>query len=93
MNKFINGYKDNRENFVRRQKKLTDETPFDYRMLADVHFYKDIEKRGFYVWLKGVSISWEELCRYALRKMIEKNTLDWYETQKPKLEERLKIME
>lgn len=90
--KYMDEYIENRQRFINRMDKLLDNPPLNMDMLADIALYKRIEKRGFYVWLKGVSISCEELHRYALRKMTEKNTLDWQEMPKPKLDERLKSM-
>lgn len=92
MNKFLEGYKDHREQFLDRMDKLTGDIPLNMVTLADVTFYIDIEKRGFHAWLKGVEIDCEDLHLYALRKMTLRNTEDWYEIQKPKLGERLKTM-
>lgn len=73
----MEGYKTNREQFNKTTNRITIENPLNMEILADITFYKTIEKRGFLVWLKGVSISWEELHRYALRKMTEPNTGEW----------------
>lgn len=91
--KFMDTYRENRKIFSIKMSKIAVELPLNMETLADITLYKTIEKRGFRAWLKGVDITWDELHKYVLRKMIDKNTLDWYETQKPKLEERLKIME
>ena len=91
--KFLSGYKNHRKIFEHILSKVAVENMLNMDMLADISFYKIIEKRGFRAWLKGIDISCEEIHRYALRKMIDKNTLDWFEIQKPKLDERLKIME
>lgn len=88
LQKFLDGYQQNRQKF----KTKVFDNPLNMDALADIWFYKQIEKRGFLAWLKGVDIDWHDLHRYALRKMTEKNTLDWQRMQKPKLEERLKIM-
>jgi polyhydroxyalkanoate synthesis regulator protein len=93
LEKYMNGYEENREKFLSKLEKIVVENPLNMSILADISYYKEIEKRGFYVWLKGVEISCEELHRYALRKMTEKNSLDWQKTQKPKLHERIRIME
>lgn len=92
MTKFLEGYKEHREKFLERMDKLTGDIPLNMNTLADITFYIDIEKRGFHAWLKGVSIDCEDLHLYALRKMTLRNTEDWYEIQKPKLDERIKIM-
>lgn len=91
-NKFMEKYKENRITFNDKADRLMDKPPLNMDTLADITLYKSIEKRGFYVWLKGVSITCEELHRYALRKMTEKNTQDWQEIPRPKLHERKRIM-
>ena len=93
MGKFLKDYKKHREQFLNQMDKLTGDIPLNMITLADITFYIDTEKRGFHAWLKGVSITCEDLHLYALRKMTLRNTSDWYEIQKPKLEERIKIME
>lgn len=93
LTKFMDGYKENRSIFLNKIAKIVVENPLNMTVLADIDFYMSTEKRGFHAMLKGVTIDCEELHRYALRKMTEKNTLDWYVIQKPKLEERLRIME
>lgn len=90
MDKFLIEHKMFRESFAKKVIKF--DTPLNMEILADILFYRKIEKRGFRAWIKGVDISWEELNLYALRKMTESNTNDWSKMQKPKFEERLKIM-
>lgn len=77
LNKFMAGYKDHRKKFNNKLDRITIDNPLNMEILADITFYKDIEKRGFLVWLKGVTISWEELHRYALRKMTEDDAGEW----------------
>jgi hypothetical protein len=77
LNKFMEEYKTHREKFNRTTKRITIDNPLNMEILADITLYRYIEKRGFLVWLKGSSISWEELHRYALRKMTEPNTEEW----------------
>ena len=91
LRKFMEGYEDNRKNFIKTLDKITDNNPLNMNTLADITLYKRIEKRGFRAWLKGVDIDWENLHKYALRKMTEKNTPDWLRTPKPKLGEQLKM--
>lgn len=91
--KFLNGYEANRKTFNVKMKKLIEDEVFCYNFLADMLYYKSNEKRGFYAWIKGVEIQWQDMYLYALGKMTNKNTKNWYEMQKPKLEERKRIME
>ena len=91
LNKFLEGYQDNRIKFIEKLDKITIDNKLNMNTLADITFYKSIEKRGFRAWLKGVDIDWQEIHKYALRKMTEKNTPDWLRIQRPKLGERLKM--
>ena len=91
MNKFMAEYKEHRNQFSKHIDKVTD-TPLNMDTLADITLYQTIEKRGFHAWLKGVSITWEELHRYALRTMIEPNTKDWLITPSRRSVERIKSM-
>jgi Phi-29-like late genes activator (early protein GP4). len=92
MDKFLKGYKNNRCSYLSKIDSLSGDIPLNMTTLADITFYKQIEKRGFRAWLKGVDIGWEDIHLYALRKMTLQNINDWCEIQKPKLEERIKIM-
>lgn len=92
LNKFMNGYQKHRVIFLEKMAKIAGENPLNMTTLADISYYKEIEKRGFRAWLKGVEMSWEEIHKYALRKMTDENTLDWSRIRKPKLEERFKTM-
>jgi len=93
LNKFIDGYKAHRLLFLDKLAKNVVDTTLNMETLADISYYKSIEKRGFYAWLKGVDMTWEEIQKYALRKMTEPNTLDWLRIPRLKLEERIRIME
>lgn len=89
LNKFMNGYENNRKVFYNKNTHLSDK-PLNFDILPDIELYKRVEKRGFYVWLKGVSLSWEELNQYALRKMTEKNSPEWIRTERPSTVERFR---
>jgi hypothetical protein len=91
LNKFMNGYTDNRKKLMERTKKETTHVNLNLNTLSDITLYKTIEKRGFLARLKGVDMKWHDLEKYALRKMTEKNTNDWLRIPKPKLSERFKI--
>ena len=93
LDKFMKDYQNNRVEFNRRLDKAITETPLNMDTIADIKFYDEIEKRGFYAWLKGVNIDCNELYRYALRKMTEQNTPNWSEIQRPKLHERVRSLE
>jgi hypothetical protein len=84
LHKFLEGYKAHRLSFLEKLAKNVVDNPLNMETLADISYYKSVEKRGFFCRLKGGKINWEELHKYALRKMTEKNTPDWSRTQKPK---------
>lgn len=84
--KFMERYKKNRENF--KYKRIEEESPINLSTLADISLYKQIEKRGFRSMLKGVELGWEDLHKYALRKMTDNETRDWERIAPPKVGER-----
>jgi hypothetical protein len=101
LNKFLDSYKENRKKFIKKMKAEMNHNPLHLNMetLADVNLYKTIEKRGFLSYLydweyhtKGVEMDWQEIQKYALRKMTVKNTRDWLRIPKPKLKEQLKML-
>ena len=91
--KFLREYKENRKDFQNRIIKQGKDIPINLDIIADITLYENIEKRGFRACVGGVDTSCENLYQYALRLVTKKNTLDWYEIQKPKLSERRKSME
>ena len=90
--KFLREYKENRKDFRNRVIKQGKDIPINLDIIADITLYENIEKRGFRACVGGVDTSCENLYQYALRLVTKKNTLDWYEMQKPKLGERKRIM-
>jgi len=83
LKKFIGGYKKNRDNF--KYIRIEEESPLNLSTLADISFYKEIEKRGFRASLKGMDITWDDLNKYALRKMTEKESDIWEKIVPPKV--------
>jgi YHS domain-containing protein len=86
LNKFIDGYENYR---VKERKKIEHlhgltKSPLNFDMLHDIEWYKKSEKRGHYVWLKGVSISEDSLYHYAVRMMIEESPI-WERAERPKV--------
>jgi hypothetical protein len=78
LNKFMDGYQNHRVIFLEKMAKIAVENPLNMATLADITYYKKVEKRGFFVRLKRAKITWDDLYKYALRKMSDKNTLEWY---------------
>jgi hypothetical protein len=72
-NKFLSDYEINRKLFIKK----IDEVPLNMDTLADVLLYEKIEKRGFFVRLDRAMITFNDLYKYSLRKMNEKNSPDW----------------
>jgi hypothetical protein len=87
LNKFMIEYPDHRETFQKRMENLLKDSPFNVDTLADIKLYKDIEKRGFFVKLFNVKITEDELNKYALRCMTNKETLEWVITSYGKKKE------
>jgi hypothetical protein len=74
LNKFLKEYKENRIDYKKRLKK---DPPLNTDILADIECYEDIEKRGFFARFMRDKISKDDLYKYALRKMLDFQTLDW----------------
>jgi hypothetical protein len=93
LNKFMTGHENNRKDFFKKAKADFTIAKLNLNLdtLADILFYKLTEKRGFLARIKGVDMSWQDLEKYALRKMTEKNTPSWSRIPKPKSTERLKM--
>jgi hypothetical protein len=77
MTKYLTGYQDNREKYKKRMGSLLKDTPYNLDLVADICFYQEVEKRGFYSKFKNVILKKNDLYNYALRKMSDENTLEW----------------
>lgn len=100
LNKFLDEYKNYRNEFKIRLQRSMNIDKMNVDLMADIHLYKQIEKRGFRAVLiqdvaKNVvvlndslkeksELTWQELRLYALQRMIVQNTKDWYEMQERK---------
>lgn len=84
LQKFMSIYKSKRETVKYVNRKYIKHDVISLDILSDIRCYLEIEKRGFYVKIKGVEITSNELYRYASRKMIDKNTYEWFVIQKRK---------
>lgn len=90
--KFLNEYETHREKFNRKlTNAISEHNHLNFDTLSDISLYKMIEKRGFRACLKGAELSWQDTQKYALRKMTERNTLNWRKVPKQKSAERGKI--
>jgi hypothetical protein len=77
LSKFLGEYQENREKYQKRMKNLLIHSPYNMDIIADITLYQQIEKRGFFVRLKRAKITKDDLYKYALRKMTEKESLGW----------------
>jgi hypothetical protein len=77
MTKYLTGYQDNREKYKKRMGSLLKDTPYNLDLVADICYYQEVEKRGFYSKFKNVILKKDDLYKYALRKMSDENTLEW----------------
>lgn len=84
----MDGYQNYRDFFARNKLKV--ETTLNFDTLSDIEYYRKTEKRGFYVWLKGVSLEWEELNLYSVRKMTEEKSPEWERIERKSPAERFK---
>jgi hypothetical protein len=77
MTKYLTGYQDNRDKYKKRMGSLLKDSPYNLDLVADICFYQEVEKRGFYSKFKNVILKKNDLYNYALRKMSDENTLEW----------------
>jgi hypothetical protein len=89
MNKFLARYQDHRNEYLTRFEKLGGRIPLNVHIFADIKLYKDVEKRGFRVTLKGSDLTEDELYKYSLRKMIEEKPQIWFRVANPRTLERM----
>lgn len=82
LEKFMECYQENR--LKPKYRRIEKETKLNLNMLADIVLYREIERRGFRVKIRNVEVDWNELNKYALRKMVDDATYDWkiYRTKK-----------
>lgn len=71
MLKFLQGYKLNRKKNEKRIERFAGDSTLLFDVWFDVLYYKEIEKRGYYVtvWHKKGLVEWDELEKYALSKV------------------------
>jgi hypothetical protein len=89
LNKFLDGYRGHRNKYLKRLEKLDNAIPLNMEIMADIKYYKTIEKRGFRATLKGIEIDHEQLYQYSLRKMGENKPLEWFKVVNPRTLERM----
>lgn len=92
MNKFMDGYEQNRVIFFARMAKIVGHIPLNMSTLFDIGYYETVEKRGYRAMLKGINISKEDLYQYSLRKMTQSKSPDWKVIDAPKISERKHLM-
>ncbi len=86
--KFLERYEQYRSFFNDKLAKIVGESSLNYDVLSDIRLYEDIEKRGFYVWIREMEITKEELEEYALRKMNDKESFKWKKIRRSLLKEK-----
>lgn len=90
LNKFLDNYEKHRGKFINNMERVAIDNILNMTTLADITFYKEIEKRGFRVTIRGLEVSWEELNQIAIRNMNNSKVLEWKRINKPNLRERMK---
>ncbi|UTC25167.1 transcriptional regulator [Cytobacillus phage Bfsp1] len=78
LNKFMDGYQNHREKFADKwNKTIKEKTPLNVDTFADIIYYIETEKRGFFVRAGRAMINKNDLFEYALRKMMQKPSPLW----------------
>lgn len=82
--KFLNRYFENRIEYKEKESKRKNPqlTTLNYTILADLQLYKDVEKRGFRIWLSGKTLTDKEVDTYSLRKMLTPYDYKWIKLDK-----------
>jgi hypothetical protein len=75
--KFLEGYQLNRELVRNKSKKILNPDRLNIDTLSDITLYEEVEKRGFFVRLDRARIDYDDLYKYALRKMGDKTSPEW----------------
>lgn len=70
--KFLKQYENHRVIYKNKMN-----VPLNMDTLSDVLLYESIEKRGFFVRLERARITYDDLYKYALRKMNEDESPKW----------------
>lgn len=92
LNKFMERYKENRLKYQNKFNK-DHKTFLNFDTLYDVYLYREIEKRGFRVTVKGSEIDYHSLEQYSLRKMNDEVSPEWERIETPNVKQRIAIME
>jgi hypothetical protein len=76
LKKFLDGYTENRKKYSNVMNMIS-ETPFNFDTFADIEFYKETEKRGFFVRLHKSPASLDDLYKYSIRQMTFNESPEW----------------
>ena len=79
LEKFMDKYKTHRNEYRIKVDRMFIDHPLKTNFIADLHLYKNIEKRGFRVEFKGDEETWQNLHQLELDQKISKNLQDWHE--------------
>lgn len=79
LSNFLKRYREHRNEFEKRIARVIKLDGMNVSLLADIHLYIAIEKRGYRCEIQGDDSSWLNLLQFALQKMTEKNSRDWRE--------------
>ena len=77
LKKFMIRYKQHRERFNNRVELKNQTIPLNFDTLADVLLYQELETRGFLVRIKRIRVSFNDIYKYAVRKMNDPHSPVW----------------
>lgn len=92
MHKFLNTYKDNRVKVQNKMSKALKDFDSDVDLLADLCYYKQVEKRGYLVLFRGDELTWQESQNLGLQKRNVRKSINYHEVSRLKLRDYLKNM-
>jgi hypothetical protein len=76
LKKFLIGYKGSRIKFKKKFSNIIN-VDFNTDTIADVLFYQEVEKRGFHVRIGRAGVNFNDVYKYALRKMTDRQSPLW----------------
>lgn len=70
-------YKQQREKFTNRVELKNQTIPLNFDTLSDLLLYQELETRGFLVRINTIRVSFNDIYKYAVKKMNDKESPVW----------------
>ena len=77
LKKFMIRYKQHREKFNNRVELKNQSIPLNFDTLSDLLLYQELETRGFMVRINTLRVNFNDVYKYAVKKMNDKDSPVW----------------